>query len=329
MGKLMKALAAVGSLAVMLVAASCCPALAGSYPERPVQIVTPSGAGTGPDAITRIVAERLSREWGRQVVVVNRPGGGGLIAAQSVSTAPRDGYTLYLPLGSTFVVLAQTQVKLPIDFRRDIAPIGLVGEQPMVVSVNSALGVRTLAELFALAKRRPGQILYGAGRGTMPHLTAALLGHRARVDLTFVPYPSVAQALPDTISGTLSMMVEALPTVSGAIQSGKLKPLAVASTRRLPDLPDVPTVAEAVPELAGFEARGWFVLTALTGTPDEVMQRGNQTLQAVLADPEVRQKLAVTGTYARPMSPSDTAQFIRAEQELWRPLVQQLGITSP
>ena len=111
------------------------------------------------------------------------------------------------------------------------------------------------------------------------------------------------------------MMVEALPTVSGAIQSGKLKPLAVASTRRLPDLPDVPTVAEAVPELAGFEARGWFVLTALTGTPDEVMQRGNQTLQAVLADPEVRQKLAVTGTYARPMSPSDTAQFIRAEQE--------------
>ena len=190
------------------------PALAGTYPERPVTIITPSGAGAGPDVITRIIADRFSRAWGQQVVVMNRPGGGGTIAAQAVSTAERDGYTLYLPLGSTFVVLPETQSKLPLDLQRDIVPIGLIGEQPMVLTVNPSLAVNTLQELIAVAKQRPGQLLYGAGRGTMPHLAGALFAQRTGIDVGFVPYPTATRALADSVSGTLSFFVESAASVS-------------------------------------------------------------------------------------------------------------------
>ena len=196
-------LATVGIVAIAAALGS--PALAGNYPERPVMIVTPSGAGAGPDVITRIIADRLSHEWGRQVLVVNRPGGGGLMAAQAVSAAERDGYTLYLPLSSTFVVLPETQTKLPLDLRRDIVPIGLIGEQPMVIAVHPSLGVNSLTELIAVAKKRPGQLLYGAGRGSMPHLAGALFAHRAGIELGFIPYPTASRALTDAIGGTLSL----------------------------------------------------------------------------------------------------------------------------
>ena len=312
---------------VAMAAAAGSPALGGKYPERPVMIVTPSGAGAGPDVITRIIADRFSRAWGRQVVVVNRPGGGGAIAAQVVSAAERDGYTLYLPISSTFVVLPETQTKLPLDLQHDIVPIGLIGEQPMVLTVNPSLGVNTLQELIAVAKKRPGHFLYGAGRGSMPHLAGALFAQRSGIEVGFVPYPTAARALTDTIGGTLSFFVESAASVSGPVHGGQLRALAVASAKRLPDLPDVPTVAEAVPELHGFEARGWFALMALAGTPDGAVQHVRQTLQVVLAQPEVAEKLATLGTYPRPMSPAETADFIRAEQELWRPLVRQIGMS--
>ena len=223
-------------------------------------------------------------------------------------------------------MLPETQAKLPFDFQRDIAPIGLIGEQPMAITVHPSLGVSTLAELIALAKKRPGEIHYGAGRGTMPHLAGALFAHRAGIELTFVPYPSAPRALTDAIGGTLALFFESTASVLGPIQSGQLKALAVASAKRLPDLPDVPTVAEAVPQLAGFEARGWFALAALAGTPEEVVRRASATLREVLGQPELARKLMATGTYPQPLSPAETAHFIRAEQELWRPLVRQIGV---
>ena len=150
-------------------------------------ILTPAAAGTGPDVIIRIVADRLTQAWGQQVLVVNRPGGGGVIAAQAAAVAPSDGHTLYVPLASTFVVLPETQAKMPLDLARDLVPIGMFGEQPMVIAVNPTLGINTLAELIARAKGRPGEILFGAPRGTLPHLTSEMLRRRVGLDLTLFP----------------------------------------------------------------------------------------------------------------------------------------------
>ena len=178
--------AAVLALGTMAAIAGS-PANADSYPTRPVMILSPAAAGTGPDVIARIVADRLTQAWGQQVLVVNRPGGGGVIAAQAAAAAPSDGHTLYVPLASTFVVLPETQAKMPLDLARDLVPIGMIGEQPMVIAVNPALGINTLPELIARAKGRPGEILFGAARGTLPHLTSEMLRRRVGLDLAFIP----------------------------------------------------------------------------------------------------------------------------------------------
>jgi len=303
------------------------PANAASYPTRPVIILSPTGAGSGPDVIARIVADRLTQAWGQQVLVVNRPGGGGVIAAQATAAAPSDGHTLYMPLASTFVVLPETQAKMPLDLARDLVPIGMVGEQPMVITVNPALGINTLAELIARAKGRPGDILFGGGRGTLPHLTGEMLRRRVGIDLTFIPSAST-RAMQDAIGGTIHVMIESLAGLSGPIQSGSLKALAVASTTRLSDFPDLPTVAEAVPGVGILEARGWFALMAPARTPDAIVQKINRDLRSALGEPEVKRKFATLGTYPRPMSPAETAAFIRSEQELWRPIVRQLDLVS-
>jgi tripartite-type tricarboxylate transporter receptor subunit TctC len=304
------------------------PATAESYPTRPVMVLSPTAAGAGPDVIARIVADRLTQAWGQQVLVVNRPGAGGLIAAQAAAAALSDGHTLYMPIASTFVVLPETQTKMPLDLARDLVPIGLVGEQPMVITVNPALGINTLAELIARAKGRPGEILFGAGRGTLPHLTGEMLRRRAGIDLTYIPYPVNARAMQDAIGGTIHVFIESMAALSGPIQGGSLKALAVASSSRLPDFPDLPTVAEAIPGVGIFEARGWFALMAPARTPDAIVQKVNRDLRTALGEPEVRRKLAALGTYPRPMSPAETAAFIRSERELWRPVVRQLDLAS-
>jgi tripartite-type tricarboxylate transporter receptor subunit TctC len=298
---------------------------ADTYPARPVKIINQSAAGSGPDVIIRIVAERLTSRWGQQVYVENRPGGGGLIAAQAAAAAEADGYTLYNPATSAFVVLPQTQAKLSIDFDRAFAPIGFVGEQPMVIAVGSSLGISTLPELIAQAKRRPGEILYAANvRGSLPNMTGELLRHRAAIDLTFVPYPGVAKALPDIITGRASMIIDGMSALLGAMKGGDLRALAVAAEKRLPDFPDLPTVAETVPD---FVSIGWFVLMAPAGTPQAIMDKVNWDLRAVLDEAGVKERFATLGTYPRDMSPAEVARFIRAEQELWKPIVKQVGVT--
>jgi tripartite-type tricarboxylate transporter receptor subunit TctC len=304
------------------------PANADSYPTRPVMILSQASAGSGPDVIARIVADRLTQAFGQQVLVINRPGGGGVIAAQAAAAAPSDGHTLYVPLASTFVVLPETQAKMPLDLARDLVSIGLIGEQPMVIAVNPALGINTLAELIARAKGRPGEILCGgAGRGTLPHLTSEMLRGRFGIDLTYIPSSSM-RAMQDAIGGTIHVFIESMAAVSGPMQGGSLQALAVASSSRLPDFPDLPTVEEAAPGVGNFEARGWFPLMAPARTPDAIVQKVNRDLRSALDEPEVRRKLATLGTYPRPMSPAETAAFIRNEQDLWRPVVKQLDLVS-
>jgi len=218
------------------------------------------------------------------------------------------------------VVLPETEANLPLDLKHDVAPIGLVGELPIVISIHPSLGVNTLPELIALAKKRPGQVLYGGGRNTFPHLTGLAFSSRAGIDLTFVAYPTSGKAINDVLGGTLTLFVEGLAAQAGLIEGGSLRPLAVASAKRLPNFPDLPTVAETIP---GFEASGWFALMAPAGTHEAIVQKVNHDLRVVLEQPDVQHKLEMLGTYARPTSPAETADFIRREQDLWRPVVKQ------
>jgi tripartite-type tricarboxylate transporter receptor subunit TctC len=295
------------------------------YPTRSVKLITQGAAGSGPDVVARIVAEPLGRLWGQQVVILNHPGAGGSVAARQAALAAADGYTLYMPATSAFIVMPEMFPNLPFDLDRDFVRIGFIAEQPMLIAVAPSLGVNSLADLIALAKARPGQILYAANaRGTLPHLTAERFAKEAGIELRFVPYAGAAAGLQDLVGGRIAMIVESLGPFLGAIQGGSLKVLAVASAQRLPNFPDLPTVGETIP---GFIATGWFPLLAPAGTPDGIVRKVGEDLRAVLDQPAVRQRLADLGTFARPMSPAETTEFIRREQELWRSVVKQIGVS--
>jgi tripartite-type tricarboxylate transporter receptor subunit TctC len=299
-------------------------AVAETYPSRYVSVIIQTAPGSGPDVIARIVADRLSQRWGQQVTILNRNGAAGLIAAQAAAAAQPDGYTLYLPTSTALVILPVTQPGMPVNFERDFAPIGLVSESPMLIAVAPALGVNSLAELIALAKRRPGDILYAANnRGSFPHLAGEFFRSRAGIDLTFVPYPGAAAGLKDVMGGHISMIVEGPAALGGALQAGSIKALAVTSATRLREFPDLPTVAETIP---GFQIVAWFALMARAGTPARVVHKISQDLQSVLKEPVVVERFAKLGVYPRLASPGETAEFIRSEQEALKPVIKDAGL---
>jgi tripartite-type tricarboxylate transporter receptor subunit TctC len=308
-------------LACMVVQAS---AQMDTYPSKPIRIITHSAAGGAPDVMLRVVGDGLGALLGQQVVVLNQPGAGGAVAARAAASAASDGYTLYMPAASAFVTLAGLQPNLPLQVPRDFAPIGFIGEQPMFLTVTPKLGVASLQEFTALAKEQPGKLSYAAtGRGTMTHLTGELLKSRAGIDVLAVPYTGGApQALNDALGDRLSMVIEGLAALAGSIRGGSMKAIAVGSPQRLPDFPDLPAAAEALP---GFNARGWAALVAPAGTPDAIVTKVSDALRKVVGEAEVQKKLAVTGSYVRPMSPAEVMAFIQAEQQMWKPILEQIA----
>ena len=216
------------------------------YPNKPVQIIANSSAGSAPDVALRFVADRLTQAWGQQALVVNRPGAGGSLAARAAAEAAPDGYTLYQPVLSTFVSLHPAAPNVPLHVPKDFLPIGFVSENPMFIAVSPTLGVSTLPELIALAKKRPGEIPYATtGVGRLTHLTGELLQHQAGIKLLLVPYTGgPAHAFSDVASGRVALIIEGYSGIAGAARSGSVKLIAVASTKRLAEFPDVPTVAE-------------------------------------------------------------------------------------
>jgi tripartite-type tricarboxylate transporter receptor subunit TctC len=297
------------------------------YPSKHVTIITHVAAGSGPDVIARIVADRLAQAWGKQVTIINRQGAAGLIASQAAASAPPDGYTLYMPTVSALIISPEIQPKFPVNFEKDFTAIGMVGATPMVMAVAPSLAVNTLGELIALAKKRPGEILYaGNNRGSFPHLTGELLRSRAGIDLTFVSYPGAAGALKDIMGGNISMMIESPSALPGASEGGSIKAIAVTSKSRLPNFPNLPTVAETIPD---FVAAGWFVLLAPAKTPNLVVRKINQDLNNILKQPAINERFATLGVYSRPMSSVETAEFIRAERQLWKPVIGAAGLATP
>jgi tripartite-type tricarboxylate transporter receptor subunit TctC len=309
--------------AVAIVLAGTLPVQAQDYPSRPVTFITPAAAGNSPDVVTRVVADRLAQIWKQQIVVLNRPGAGGLIAAQAAAGVEKDGYSLYVAQASTFTVLPIDQEgKMPVNLQTAFVPIGMVGEQPIALSVNKDVPANTVAELIALANKTPGGMLFGAtNRGGQSHLTGELFRERAKANISFVHAAGAAVSLNDVIAGRIPIMFEGLAGLAPGIQSGGVKLLGVAARERLPNLPNLPAINETVP---GVVSSGWIVLMAPAGVPETIVQKVNADLRKVVAMPEVVERFQTLGTYTRDLTPAQTGEFIRSEEQLWWPIVRQV-----
>lgn len=302
------------------------PSQAQDYPSKPVTFITPAAAGNSPDVVTRIVADKLSLLWKQQIVILNRPGAGGLIAAQAAaaSSVEKDGYTLYMTQASTYTVLPIMQEgKMTVNLQTAFTPIGMVGEQPIAVAVNKDVPANSVAELIALANKTKDGMLFGAtNRGGQSHLTGELFRDRAKANISFVHAAGATASLNDVIAGRIPIIFEGLAGMAPAIQGGGVKLLGVASTKRLPNLPNLPTIGETVP---GVVSSGWIVLMAPAGVPDAIIQKVNADLRKVVVLPEVQDRLQTLGTYTRDLTPAQTAEFMRNEEKLWWPIVREVN----
>jgi tripartite-type tricarboxylate transporter receptor subunit TctC len=295
-----------------------------NYPNRPVRVILDSAPGSAIDVTLRIVADRLGQTWGQQVLPINQPGGGGAISARAAAEATPDGYTLFQAALSLFLATPGRAANLPLELPRDFAPIGSISAQPMFIAVTPALGVNTVADLIAVAKRRPGEITYAAtGVGRITHLTGELLQIRTGIKLLLVPYSGgPSHALNDILGGRVQVIIEAYPGLAGAAQSGAIKPIAVASPERLPGFPDLPTVAETLP---GFQATGWQGLLAPNGTPEAILRKVSKDLREVIEQPDVKKQIASRGGYVRPMSAAEVTTFIQEQQLTWNPILEKIA----
>jgi tripartite-type tricarboxylate transporter receptor subunit TctC len=296
-----------------------------NYPTKSVKIISDSAPGSSVDTSLRIIAEGLSKRWGQQVVIENRPGAGGAISATAASEAPPDGYTIYAPALSVFLTIPGKAPNLPVRLPRDFVPVGLTVIQPISIGINPKLGMNTLPELIAEAKKRPGSISYAvSGVGRLTHLTGELLQIRANIKLQMVPYTGgSAQALTDIFAGRVAMVIEGYGGLAGAYQSGQLKALAIASEKRLPELPQLPTVAETLP---AFVSAGWQCVVAPIGTPPAIVSKISEDLRAALLMPEVKDKLAARGGYVRAANPDEAEAFVSSQQKLWKPALEQVAL---
>jgi tripartite-type tricarboxylate transporter receptor subunit TctC len=309
---------------VALPAANAAYAQAGDYPNKPVTIISDAAAGSTPDVDARFCADGLTKLWGQQVVILNRAGANGSIAARAASEATPDGYTLFMPALSTFAALPTIAPNLPLKLPRDFIPIGFTAENPMFIAVNPALGVSTLPQLIALAKKEPGKITIAVtGVGRLTHLTGLLLQERAGIQLVPVPYQGgPAAALADVGSGRVSMIIEGYSGIVGAVKAGQVKLIAVAARERLPQFPDLPTVAETLPN---FSATGWQVLVAPNGTPQPIIDKVSKDLAKVVSDPEFKKNLGNIGSYSRAMTPQEVVAFVDEQQKTWLPVLQKIS----
>jgi len=310
-------------LAGVLALASAASAAAQDYPTRPVTFVTPAAAGNSPDVIIRLVADRLTQLWKQQVIVINRPGAGGLIAAQAAAGLANDGYSLYLTQASSYTVLPIHEgSRMPVDLHKAFVAVGMVGEQPIALGVQKDVKANNVAELIDLANKTPGGLFFGAtNRGGQSHLTGELFRDRAKANITFVHAAGAAASLNDVIAGRIPMMFEGLAGLMPGTGSGAVRLLGIATEKRLPNLPDLPTIAETVP---GVVSTGWVLMMAPVGVPDAIVQKLNRDLRTVVAQPDLQERFRQIGTYARDLSPAETEAFIRSEEKLWWPIVERV-----
>ena len=310
-------------IAMLWAASASAQDAAANYPNRPIKIVVGFVPGGATDVVARLMAQKLQEAWGQAVLIENKPGGGSNIGSEQVARAAPDGYTLLL--GTIANATNMSIYKdLAYDTLRDFAPVTQFISAPSVLVVAPSLPVSNLKELIALAKAKPGTLSYASsGAGGSPHLAGELLKLRAGIDIIHVPYKGAAPALVDVVSGTVSMGFKTALSAIPHMQSGKLKPIAVAANRRLPQIPNVPTMAEA--GLADFEVSSWNGLLAPAKTPPEMVAKLNREFVRILATADVREKFAAQAAEPVGNTPEQFRAYIKAEIDKWAQVVKASG----
>jgi tripartite-type tricarboxylate transporter receptor subunit TctC len=312
-------------LAVATAAALPASVFAQGYPVKPVRYVVPFPAGASPDIVARIITERFSRMWGQQVLVENRAGAGGTVGAAFAAKSAPDGYTLFQCNIASSAIAESLYARMPYDHQRDFAPISRIGVTASVLVVHPSMPTRSMKEFIAYARARPGKLSYGTSApGTSPQLTMELLKLTAKIDVVHVAYKGAPQALSDLIGGQIPVSVQTAPAVLPAIQTGRARALAVTSLKRIPQLPEVPTMDESA--LPGFEVNSWYGLCAPAATPATILDKLHDDLAAVLRMREVDQRMRDLVISPAPTSREQFAQFIHAEAARWARVIKDAGI---
>lgn len=297
-----------------------------AYPDKTVTLVVPYPPGGGHDAMARIVAERLGSRWGQTVIVENKPGASGMIGAEYVTRAAPDGYTLLFASPAEIVIAPTVYKSMRYDPMKDLAPITQAGKTPLVIVAYPGVGVKTLPELIALARREPGKLSFGtAGTGSSQHLAGAWLNHLAGIDLQHVPYKGAGPATNDVLGGQIPFAILGMAPVLPHIKSGRLIAVAVTTPERVSWAKDVPTVAET-PGMHGFEVNHWMGMFAPTGTPDPIIQHVQSDVASILREPEVRKRLQFLGIDPVGSTTPEFRQFLADEVKRFAMMFRMTGL---
>ncbi len=325
MTKLQFGKTAIAAMALFGMALQAAPAAAADdYPNKPIRVVLGFGAGGGTDIVTRIIAQPLSEKLGQPVVVENKPGAGGTIAANLVAKAPNDGYTASMA-STGHTVSAAMYKKLPFDSVNDFVPIGKVGDTAFLFVANKNFKPNTIQELIAAAKANPGKVKVGTvGLGSTQHFSAELLRQLADIKVKHVPYKNTPTLIAAVRSGEVDYAVDPLHTVIGQVKAGDLKALAVSTPKRWPAAPDIPTVAES--GVPGYNVVGWYGLLFPKGTPKAIVDKVNSALNEVLSREEVKAQVAKTGALASASSPEEFGKLLESEVAKWNAVREKAGI---
>jgi tripartite-type tricarboxylate transporter receptor subunit TctC len=310
--------------ALVLGAALASTALGQAFPSKPVRVVVPFTAGSATDILARSVGQKLSEMWGQPVIVENRPGAGGTIGAAVVAKSPADGYTL-LVHSAAHAYNPSIYHDLSFDTAKDFAEISPLAGQPNVLVVSPALGVKSVAELIALAKQKPGELNFGsAGTGSGTHINAEKFKLAAGIDVVHIPYKGTPEALTDTMTGRVSYFFSPISAALPNIREGKLIALGVSTAKRSSALPNVPTIAES--GLKGFDYNLWVGLFAPAGTPAELVDKINKDVARAVQTPDIKERLANLGAEAMPMTPAEFKAFVRSEIDESAKVIKAAGI---
>ena len=301
------------------------PARAQTFPDRPIKIIVPFGPGGFTDVAARILQKELAPAIGQSVIIENKPGAGSTIGTAEVSRAKPDGYTLVM-ISTAHVISPHLYRQMPYDALRDFSPVMKLAEGPYVLVVHPSLGVKSVAELLALAKSQPGKIDYASsGNGSAQHLVGSLFTTLSGANLSHVPYKGSSQAMNDLIGGQVKVSFVGVPNALPNLASGKLMALGVSTAKRYAEMPDVPTIAEA--GVPGYDATIWLGLLAPPGTPREIVQKLNADITKILSTPEARKLMASAGVDVATSTPEEFGRLMAAEMERWGKVVRETGAT--